>query len=177
MSTSKDSLIAKKYAEALAEVELSTEILDQLKMIQVLTTESNELKSFLLNPSIKKENKIKLVKEVFADKFNKGVLSTLLLLLERRRISVIALLAESYKEVLNQRNNTQETELSTAQDLNEVEIDSIKRRLEKLFNKNIQIKHTLDKSLVAGLKIIAGDKVIDSSLKKKMNKLKDLMNI
>lgn len=177
MSAIKDSLIAKKYAEALAEVKLSQEILEQLNMIKILVEESSELKSFLLNPSIQKEEKSKVIKTVFLNKVDQKIINTLLVLLERRRVSIITLLADSYKEIFNERNNTQEAKLSTAQDLGTDEINTIKANLEKIFNKGIEIKHSIDESLVAGLKVVVGNKVIDSSLKKKISKLKDLMNI
>lgn len=177
MISSKDLLIIKKYAEALAKVKLSEDIINQLEMIKSLINDNPEFGSFLANPSIKKEVKAELIKKTFSGTVELEVINTLLVLLEKRRVNLFSSLADAYKEIYNKENNVSTAEISAGQEIKDSELNSIKDKLEKLFNKNITVTQTIDSSISAGMRIKVENKVIDSTLEKKMRDLKDLLNI
>lgn len=177
MISSKDLLIIKKYAEALAKVKLSEEIIAQLELLKNLIEENSEFGSFLANPSIKKEVKADLIKKTFSGTFDSELINTLLVLLEKRRVNLFSSLADAYREIYNKTNNVSTAEISAPQEIKDSELNAIKDKLEKLFNKNINITQTIDSSISAGMKIKVENKIIDSTLEKKMRDLKELLNI
>jgi F-type H+-transporting ATPase subunit delta len=59
--------------------------------------------------------------------------------------------------------------------LSETELNNIKEKLEKLFNKTINIENQENPDLIAGLKIQVAGKVIDSSLKNKLKNLRQVL--
>ncbi len=177
MISSKDLLIIKKYAEALAKVKLSEGIITQLELLKNLIEENSEFSSFLANPSIKKEVKADLIRKTFSATFDSELINTLLVLLEKRRVNLFSSLADAYREIYNKANNVSTAEISAPQEIKDSELNAIKDRLEKLFNKNINITQTIDSSISAGMKIKVENKVIDSTLEKKMRDLKELLNI
>lgn len=177
MSNTKNLLVAQKYANALAELNLSEEIVTELESLASAYNDNPEFKSFLENPSIQKDLKIATIKKIFSNNLNQNLLSMVMLLLERRRINLLSVLKDSYKEIYNNRNNIQDAELTTAKEINNEELNSIKDRLEQLFNKSINLSTNVDDSLIAGFKVKTKNKVIDSSLSKKLKNFKNLMSI
>lgn len=173
MQSSKDNLIAHKYAEALAELRQGETVIEDLEKVRDTFLESKELTSFFSNPSYQEEDKAKVLKKIFESKVQKEVLNTLLLLLEKRRINLAPLLAANYKEIFYAKENIELAEISSATKLSDTELNEIKAQLEASFKKKVELSNSVDESLIAGLKIQISDKVIDSSLKTKIKQLKD----
>jgi F-type H+-transporting ATPase subunit delta len=175
MANSKEKLISKKYADALAEVKLSTKIIEDLKLIQASLEGSEELKNSLNNPRIKLELKRKIIKEIFSNKISAETLNTILLLLKKRRINLAGSLLEFYRQRLYKQENIELAELESARKLDEDELSEIKQVLEKSFNKSIKLSETINEELLAGMRIKISNKIIDSSLKSKLKQMKSLL--
>ncbi len=175
MQSQKDNLIAKKYAEALAELREGETVLEDLTLVKDSFNESQELTSFLANPQYSHNVKQQLIIKIFKDKVQKEVLNTLLVLLEKRRINLVPLLADSYKEIYLSRANIELANISSASPLKDNELEEIRTSLEASLKKKIEINSSVDESLIAGVKIQMANKVIDSSLKTKLKNLKALL--
>ncbi|MDD9898381.1 MAG: ATP synthase F1 subunit delta [Candidatus Melainabacteria bacterium] len=175
MQSQKDQLIAKKYAEALAELREGETVIEDLEKVRQAFEESEELREFLANPAYNSDQKKEIIKTIFAKEVQKEVLSTILVLLERHRIGLATMLAENYKTIYYQRANIEFARVSSASKLETKELEEIKAQLEKTFNKKVELSNELDESLVAGIKINVANKVIDSSLRTKLKKLKSLL--
>lgn len=175
MQSQKDNLIAKKYAEALAELREGETIIDDLNIVKDCFNSSKELTSFLANPQHSHKVKEELIAKIFKDKVQKEVLNTLLVLLEKRRINLAALLADNYKEIYYSRANIELAKISSASALKDQELEDIKTSLEASLKKKIEISSVIDESLIAGVRIQMTNKVIDSSLKTKLKNLKALL--
>lgn len=175
MANSKEKLIAKKYAEALASVKLNSKIIEDLELVKACFDTSADLNSALSNPSIKVDVKRSIIKSLFSSKVEKETLSTILLLLNKRRIDLASSLLEFYKTSFYKSENIECAEIQSARKLNSQELLEIKQLLEKSFNKTIEMSESSDISLIAGLKIKIANKVIDSSLKSKLKQLKTLL--
>ena len=100
----KDNLIAKKYAEALVELEASEKVLADLKLVNQSFKDSQELRSSLENPSVSEEAKLKIVDEVFKATLSQNTLNILKLCIQRRRTNIINLLAEHYETAFLNKN-------------------------------------------------------------------------
>ena len=66
----------------------------------------------------------------------------------------------------------QEIEIQTARKLDEKTIEKIKH----IFGKDTEATTEIDESLLGGVKIKTGDKILDGSLKTQLNKLKQTLN-
>lgn len=175
MANSKEKLISKKYADALAEVKLSAEIIEDLKLIQESLEDSEELRNSLSNPGIKIELKRKLIKEIFSSRISSETLNMLLLLLKKRRMNLAGYLLEFYRQRFYKEENIELAELQSARKLDEEELSEIKQALEKTFNKSIKLSETTNEELLAGLRVKISNKIIDSSLKSKLKQMKSLL--
>ena len=66
-------------------------------------------------------------------------------------------------------------ELTSAKELTEKEINSIKEELTKNFSSKIKLNYKYDPSLIGGLVVQVGSTMVDTSLKNKLQQIKHRM--
>ncbi len=166
------NLVAKKYAEALVELEASDKTLSELKLIKKSLEDCPEFKSSLENPSINNETKETILKEILSSKVSQNCLNLVNLCVNRRRIAIIPLLAEHYEKAYFNKSNIELAKIESPQKLSSAEIEELKKQLESAFKKEVKIESSTNEELIAGIKINMNNKLIDYSLKSKIKKLK-----
>lgn len=172
----KENLIAKKYAQALVEIDSSQETLDGLNTVKEALSSCIELKSSFENPSVNEENKMQILDSVFASKISKNTLNLLKLCISKRRSKIITLLAKYYEDAFFAKNNIGLAQIQTTSKLSDSDLTEIKKQLEKVFSKTIEVETKENPELIAGLKINVDNKVIDYSLKSKIKNLRQSIN-
>ena len=65
MQSQKDNLIAKKYAEALAQLREGQTVIDDLNLVKDCFNNSKELTSFLANPQYTHNAKAQVINKIF----------------------------------------------------------------------------------------------------------------
>jgi F-type H+-transporting ATPase subunit delta len=172
---SKENLIAKKYAEALLEIDASKETLTQLSLVTEALNNNENLYSSLLNPSISEELKKKIIIAVFQDSISNATLNLLLLCIQKRRTKILTLIKDHYEAAFYAKNNIKLALVESATEMQENELKTIKENLEKLFNTEIELEANINEALLAGVKINVENKVIDYSLDAKIKKLNETL--
>nr|QJH88276.1 AtpD [Pterocladia lucida] len=168
--------IAQPYAEALLSVVKDLNIVDQtqkdLALISNVLLESVDLKQFLNNPLITSESKKEVLIKLFTDQVSEDVLKFLLVLINRRRISLLHAIIDKYLELAYELKSTTIVEIATAVVLTETQQNNLIDKLKLITNsKNIKLLFNIDTSLIGGFIATIGSKVIDTSLS---GKLKDM---
>jgi|AntRauTorcE11897_2_1112592.scaffolds.fasta_scaffold17766_2 F-type H+-transporting ATPase subunit delta len=79
-----------------------------------------------------------------------------------------------FKKLYNQRYNIKEAQINTAQKIEEDELEKIQQYLQDL-NKDetLEFKVNINKEIIGGIVLKYGDKIIDASLKTRLNQLKN----
>ncbi|MCX6780196.1 MAG: ATP synthase F1 subunit delta [Candidatus Magasanikbacteria bacterium] len=78
---------------------------------------------------------------------------------------------EEFIRLSKKEEGIQEIEITTARELDEKTIEKIKH----IFGKDTEATTAIDESLLGGVKIKTGDKILDGSLKTQLNKLKQTL--
>lgn len=168
--------IATRYATAafsVAENQGITEALRQNMELIAQTCEANRnLWLALKSPVIKPEKKTSILKAVFIDKIQPLTMEFLTLICKKNRAFCIPAIAKKYIELYYVKNNIQEVKVKTAQPMNK----SIERKImpiaHNMTSKQILLKSDLDPELIGGFTIQVGDKVLDASVKQKLQQIK-----
>ena len=100
------------------------------------------------------------------------ILLNLCLLLDKQRFNSILDIVNEFNEAANQYLNIEEGIIYSAQPLSEEDVKGIAARVSKIIGKETILKQRLDESLVGGFKVSVADKVIDNSLKNKLEGLR-----
>ena len=84
-------------------------------------------------------------------------------LAENGRLNVLAEIRTQYEVLKNHREGVVEAEIATAFEMDQAQLADLVSRLEKKTGRKVKARVSVDKSLIGGVKIVIGDKVIDGS--------------
>ncbi|HCX04466.1 MAG TPA: ATP synthase F1 subunit delta, partial [Clostridiales bacterium] len=87
----------------------------------------------------------------------------------KRRITSIFEIIKEYEKLVDQHNGVVKADAYTTMPLDEATISSLEEKLSKVTDKKVKLTNKIDETLIGGVKIILGDKVIDGTIKKKLN--------
>ena len=134
-------------------------------------------KSQLLN----KKKQIAVVSKIFSDKkekkiqISKDLLGLIMLLAKNARLNILEEVLKRYIELHTSDNKEIKVNVTSVIKIN----DSLENKLKKILSKNGKLKvkviNLIDKDLLGGLIIQIGSNLIDTSIKTKLNKVKNAM--
>nr|YP_010502480.1 ATP synthase subunit delta [Grateloupia turuturu]UXC96893.1 ATP synthase subunit delta [Grateloupia turuturu] len=181
MSSQSVSKVALPYAEALLESVQEANLVEQtnqdLSLISTILLESIDLKVFLNNPLIASIAKKSVLNELLGNQVNDYVLKFLLVLIDRRRISLLNVIIEKYLELAYNLESTIIAEISTAIMLTELQQQALIEKLKNITqSKNVKLVVQVNPSLIAGFIVQIGSKVIDTSLSGKLKQMAFYLN-
>ncbi|MDD3223426.1 MAG: F0F1 ATP synthase subunit delta [Clostridium sp.] len=173
--------LARRYAVALYEVAADKnevdEYIDNLKQIEKLIKGNSDLDEIINHPKVSTSKKQEIFKGIFEGKIEKEMLSFLLLLIEKDRISELSDIVLQMEIVRHEKNNEVIAVVKTVVSLDESERTSLINKLKEKYDKKIILKETIDKNILGGVYVRVGDDVIDGTIKYKLDEMKKLMLI
>ncbi len=84
-------------------------------------------------------------------------------LAENGRLEVLVEIRAQYEALKNEREGLVEAEVYTAFEMDPAQVADLVSRLEKKTGRKVKARVSIDKSLIGGVKVVIGDKVIDGS--------------
>ena len=161
-------LLAKKYAAAMFELAQEENKLsqsdEQLTQIGSLFNECVGLKAFMDNPQVAIQAKKELMKKILPDDFDQSVVNFMLLLVDKHRITLLTEIITSFHALSNEAQGIQLAYVRTAVALTNDQKAALAKKLENVTEKRIQLRERIDPSLIGGIVIKIGDRLIDGSV-------------
>ena len=106
-----------------------------------------------------------------------GYTNLIQLMADNNRLALLPDVVNVFKYISEQDAKALSADVFTAAELDQKQLESISASLSKRTGKMVNLTQHVDKSLLSGARIVAGDLVIDGSLKAKLAKLKtELLN-
>ena len=96
-------------------------------------------------------------------------------LAENGRLDVLAEIRTQYEALKNEREGTVEAEVYTAFEMDQAQVADLVSRLEKKTGHKVKARISVDKSLIGGVRIVIGDKVIDGSARAQLGALENAL--
>lgn len=172
------STVARPYAKAAFEYALSQgKLAEWSKMLAAAAQAVSEpaVQSVLSNPAVSQEQKAGIVIDICADLDENGK-NFVQTLGEVGRLVLFPQIAEQFDTLKAEQEQTVEVEITSAYELTNEQQTKLAQSLQKRLNREIKIQTQVDKSLIGGVLIHAGDTVIDGSVRGKLAKLAESMN-
>ena len=170
------NVIADRYAQALFEVgeetQTTSELYQELKQLVDILNENKDLYNFLKSPLIGREDKKNVMKNIFEDQLSKNMNNFLKIVIDKDRMSAIVNIQESYKNLLNDKNNILEGTAITAVSLNEKEIKDLEKNLSTKYNKNVTLTNVVDETILGGVLVKLGNEEIDGTIRTRLSRMK-----
>ncbi|MDD2281805.1 MAG: ATP synthase F1 subunit delta [Eubacteriales bacterium] len=168
---------AKRYAAALHSYArqhgLTTEILKQLEEIAGLWQDSPELRQVMQSPRIERSRKAKILQAVGSRlEFSQPLTNLFNLLLDKGRLAIFPALFREFEALEDMAAGRTRARCLVAHSLTEQQLGQLRRRLIKISGaKDVLIALEADPSLLAGFVVSIDGKIIDGSLKGRLNRL------
>lgn len=163
---------ARKAAQALWELakgkdtlEIEAELEEAAKVLNSLP----ELKEALAGRKIPPEKKLQVFSKAFRDKVSGLTFGFLILLIESGLIEDLLSIAKEFSQIRSKKENKLTAEVITAQSLDNDLKNRISSALSEATGKEIALKCRVDESILGGIVIRVGDRLIDGSLKGRLD--------
>jgi len=108
---------------------------------------------------------------ILAGKLNGEAENFLRVLAQNGRLELLPEIRTQFEALKNEREGVLEAEVHSAFELSDAQMAELAQRLEKKTGRKIRAKLHLDKELIAGVRIVVGDKVIDGSARAQLGAL------
>ena len=171
------SNISKAYADALFELSIEENILEEIKsqtalLLQVLEENADFVK--LLNaPTVTKEEKINLTDGVFSTKINKHLLNFIKVMIQRKDTAEMKASFTDFEKMYNKHNNIEKAVATTAVPMSDELKTKLVDKLQALTGKNIQLTNKVDPDCLGGVILQFNDMQFNDSISAKLDTLKN----
>jgi F-type H+-transporting ATPase subunit delta len=172
--------IAERYATAVFDLALEGKKLKALETdvaaLEGAMADSADFRTLLTSPLYSRDQQEVAIAAIAKKmKLSPTTANTLQLLASKRRLFVLPQLAAVLRERLAEERGEVTAEVTTAKALTKGQAEKLAATLKAQVGKAVTIKETVDASIIGGLIVKVGSKMIDTSIKSKLNALQNTM--
>ena len=162
--------VSKTYGSALFEVAVENNVLDtileEVLFVKQTFLENEDLIKLLLHPNIEKEEKIKVIENIYKGKISDEITGLMIMLITKGHQNDMISVLDYVIAAIKEEKGIGIAYISSAIELSENQKDKIEQKLlETTKYQTIEGIYQVDKNLIGGLVIRIADTVVDSSLK------------
>lgn len=161
----------KALFDAALELDKVSEIKEEIKQIDEIFKAEDDFFMLLTNPSISVINKKDIIKNVFEGRVLPEVLSFLYILADKGRVNDFDKIVKEFDKLESEQSGVTDGIAYSAVPLSQKQLAKLAEETGKLLNKNITLSNVIDKNLIGGVKIMAEGKLIDASIRSRLNRL------
>ena len=172
--------IAGRYATALFELALEQGVADDvagdLQGLGALIDDSDDLLRLVRSPVLTRAEQ----SQAMAAILEKAGVHTLTrnfvgLIAGNRRLFALPAMIRAYQQLLAAHRGEIAGEVISAHPLSNAQLDAVRKQLAQAMGQEVQLESTVDESLIGGLVVRVGSRMIDNSLRTKLQNLKVAM--
>jgi len=175
-ATTKQSGPAVQYAQALLELAnehgQAEQIGAELVQIQQIVEANRSFTLFLADPSIGEAERKRLIEAVFKGRLTPLLMNTLGVLNANGRLALLPQMAVAYQQLLDEQLGKVEVDMTVAHELDPAGLEQARQRIGQALGKNAVVHQKVDDSIIGGMVLQIGDKLIDASVKSQLETMK-----
>ena len=172
--------MAGRYATALFELALESKAVDQvqsdLKSFDALVASSPDLLRLVRSPVFAADEQAKALVAVLDKVGIKGIAANFLrVVAANRRLFAVRDIIKGFNALVAKHKGEVTAQVTVAAPLNDARLNDIRDALKAVTHKDVQVDVTVDPSIIGGLKVKLGSRMVDASLRTKLNSIKFAM--
>ena len=169
-------IISKAYGEALFELAVEKNELDsiaeQVNLLANAFAENPELIKLLSHPKISKEEKVNVIESIFKGRMSDDIVGFLVIIVEKDRGSEIADILNLFQAKVREYKKIGVALVTSAIELSTEQKQKVEQKLlQQTDYESFEVEYKVDASLIGGMIIRIGDRVVDSSIRSKLDNL------
>ena len=172
--------VSGRYATALFELARDEKSIDAVKAdldrFEAMLNESADLKRLVRSPVFAADAQIKALSAVLDKAGISGISANFLrVLTTNRRLFAVTDVIRAFGALVARFKGEASAEVTVAEPLSEKNLDSLKTALKAISGKDVTLNVKVDPSIIGGLVVKLGSRMVDSSLRTKLNSIKHAM--
>lgn len=172
--------IAERYATAIFELAKEGKSLAKLdtsvRDLAAALDGSEDFRKLISSPVVTRIDQGKAIAAIGKKmKLTKALQQGLGLMAEKRRLFVLPQLVVKLREMIAEDKGEVTADVVSAKALTKAQSDALARTLKASVGKTVQINATVDETLIGGLVVKVGSKMIDTSIRSRLNSLQNAM--
>jgi F-type H+-transporting ATPase subunit delta len=173
--------MAGRYATALFELALDNKAVDAVKkdldQFEALVTESADLNRLVRSPVFGVDEQLKALSAILAKAGISGLAANFLrVITTNRRLFAVRDMIRAFRALVARQKGEVTAQVTVAETLSDKNIDALKGALKSVTGgKDIDLDVKIDPAIIGGLIVKVGSRMVDSSLRTKLNSIKFAM--
>ncbi len=173
--------MAGRYALALFELARDQGAVDavvaDMAQFKALLAESADLRHLVRSPVFSSEDQVKALGAVLAKSGITGLPANFLkLVAAKRRLFAVSDMIAGFEKLVDQEKGVTRAEVTVAEPLNATHTKALKAALADVSGgKSVEVKVKVDPAIIGGIIVKLGSRMVDSSLKTKLNSIRTRM--
>lgn len=169
-------IIAMTYGKALfdaaRELDKIDEIKEEIDQIDHILKHEKEFVELLCTPAIPAVKKKSMIRDVFAGRVCGEVLSFLYILIDKGRMYHYHRIVKEYLRLMDEYRGEAYGKIYSAVPLSSEQIERFEGEAGRLLREKVKLRNKVDQSLLGGVKLMVDGKVIDASLRARLDDLR-----
>jgi len=172
--------VSGRYATALFELARDQNSIDAVKAdldkFDAMLSESADLKRLVRSPVFAADAQLKALSAVLDKAGISGVAANFLkVLTNNRRLFAVGDVIRAFATLVAKFRGEASAEVTVAEPLSDKNLDALKAALKQVSGKDVTLNVKVDPSIIGGLVVKLGSRMVDSSLRTKLNSIKHAM--
>ena len=172
--------VSGRYATALFELARDEKSVDAVKAdldkFAALLNESADLARLVRSPVFTADDQRKALSAVLAKAGISGVTANFLnVLTANRRLFAVSDVIRAFNALVAKFKGEATADVTVAEPLSDKNLDALKAALKSVTGKDVALNVKVDPSIIGGLVVKLGSRMVDSSLRTKLNSIKHAM--
>lgn len=169
-------LVSKTYGDALFELALEEsrmdELLSEVREVSGVLHENSDFSRLMNHPKIVKEEKIRILENVFCGRISNELLGLMRMLVSKDHYNEMDSVFSYFTEQVKEYKNIGTAYVTSAFPLSDVQKEQVEKKLlDTTKYESFEMHYRVDSSLIGGMVIRIGDRVADSSIQTKLRNL------
>ena len=172
--------IAERYATAIFEISKEDKSLAKLEAniadLTAAIADSADLRDLINSPVLSRADQKAAISAIAAKMGLEPVMQNGLgVMADKRRLFVLPQLMDKLRDMIAEDKGEVTAEVVSAKALTKAQSDKLAKTLKASVGKDVNINATVDESLIGGLVVKVGSKMIDTSIRSRLNSLQNAM--
>lgn len=172
--------MAGRYATALFELALEDKVLDKVRAdldrFDQLIAESDDLKRLVRSPVFSADQQVKALTSILQKAGIDGIAGNFIkLVASNRRLFALPQIIRAFRALVAKHKGEVSASVTVAEQLSDAHLKSLKDALNAVTGKDVDLRVDVDPAIIGGLVVKLGSRMVDTSLRTKLNSIKTAM--
>ena len=173
-------LISNRYASALYDLAVEKNNIDttinDLNSMKEIINKNKDLRLLIKSPLVSSQDKLEIFEKILLKlDANELTYNFIKVIASNKRFAYLQLIISQFIKINSQKRGDIIADITSAEELSDIQKNEIQNKLKTKLGDKLSLNYKIDNSIIGGLIVKVGSKMIDSSLASKINKLKIAM--